>query len=115
MTAHEILSMLWSAGVRVRLKDDGHLAVPVGKLSPEHRAMVLNHRAELVEYLRAARQTAAHLIEAAMRACDHWGDSPQAREQMRQECAEVPPHQLDELLAHFRQAYPNKSGAKHDQ
>ena len=112
MTAHEILSVLWAAGVRVRLKDDGHLAVPAGKLSPEQRAMVVENRAELVEFLQAANQTAAHLIEAAMRACDHWGDSTQAREQMRQECAEVPPHLMDDLLAHFRQTYP---GAKHDQ
>lgn len=108
MTAHEILSVLWAAGVRVRLKDDGHLAVPAGKLTAEQRAMVVENRAELVEFLQAAHLTAAELIVAAMRACDHWADGAEARDQMRRECMEVPPHQLADLLEHFQKTYGAK-------
>ena len=46
------------------------------------------------------------LLAAAMRACDHWGDGPEAREQMRRECLETPPHLRADLLEHFRREYP---------
>ena len=51
------------------------------------------------------------LIEAAMRACDHHGDSPAAQQEMVQQCMEVPPEQRQELWEHFRRAYPSADGA----
>ncbi|HRN76600.1 hypothetical protein [Ottowia sp.] len=45
-------------------------------------------------------------MASAMRACDHWGDSPASRDDMRRQIAEVPPHLRAELLAHFRTHYP---------
>ena len=45
------------------------------------------------------------LIEAAMRACDHHGDGPEAREQMRQDCTDTPVHLRADLLAHFTEQY----------
>lgn len=107
MNAPKILATLWAAGIRVRLKD-GHLAVPAGRLSDEHRALVLNHRAELIQFLTEARETTAALVESAMRACDHWNDAPEAREQMRRECLETPPHLRADLLDHFNNAYRAK-------
>lgn len=53
--------------------------------------------------------SAEELIEAAMRACDHWGDSPQARDDMRRQCKEIPVHLRGELMEHFRTSYPEKT------
>lgn len=47
----------------------------------------------------------ARLINAAMRACDHHGDGPQARAQMRQDCIDTPAQLRADLLQHFREAY----------
>lgn len=52
----------------------------------------------------------AALLDAAMRACDFWQDSPQAREAMRRECMATPEHLRADLLAHFRLNY---SGGEH--
>ena len=46
------------------------------------------------------------LLDAAMRACAHWGDSEAARQEMRRQIAEVPHEHRAELLAHFLSAYP---------
>lgn len=46
------------------------------------------------------------LLAASMRACDHWNDSPAARQEMRRQFAAVPPEYRAELLAHFERAYP---------
>lgn len=45
------------------------------------------------------------LTEAAMRACDAWGDGPEARAAMRRDCLATPEHLRADLLAHFRTAY----------
>jgi hypothetical protein len=41
------------------------------------------------------------LIAAAMKVCDRYGDSEAAREDMRQQCLELPPHLQADLLEHF--------------
>jgi hypothetical protein len=46
------------------------------------------------------------LLDAAMRACDAWNDTAQARDQMRRECLETPPHLRADLLAHLTNQYP---------
>lgn len=50
--------------------------------------------------------SAQDLLAAARRACDHWSDSPAAREQMRRECLEIPPHYRADLIKHFEDQYP---------
>lgn len=45
------------------------------------------------------------LLEAAMRACDYWGDSPAARAQMVADICGTPQHHHQELLEHFLTAY----------
>ena len=45
------------------------------------------------------------LLEAAMRACDYWGDSPAARVQMVADVCSTPQHHRQELLEHFLIAY----------
>ena len=51
------------------------------------------------------------LIEAAMRACDHHGDGEAARQDMVQQCMEVPPEHREELRRHFIRTY---GGRGHD-
>lgn len=48
------------------------------------------------------------LLEAAMRACDAWNDTTQARDQMRRDCLETPPHLRADLLDHFNNTYPDR-------
>lgn len=45
------------------------------------------------------------LIEAALRACDHWEDGPAARQQMVDDCNQTPDHLKAELLAYFQTQY----------
>lgn len=52
------------------------------------------------------------LLQAAMCACDHWGDSPQAREQMRREILEAKPEHRAELLRVFKTDCPAPGGKK---
>lgn len=51
-------------------------------------------------------QPSYRLLEAAMRACDHWNDSPAARQEMRRQLAAVPPEHHAGLLEHFDRTYP---------
>lgn len=41
------------------------------------------------------------LLDAAMRACDAWNDTALAREQMRQDVLQTPPHLRADLLDHL--------------
>ena len=50
------------------------------------------------------------LIAAAMLACDHHGDGEAARQEMVQQCLEVPAHLRAELHQHFIRTY----GGNHD-
>ena len=114
MRVQTILTELWSEGVHIRLTQDGQsLAVPAGRLTPEQRATVLAHKPELLALLRNAHTTTVQLVAAAKRACDHWGDSPTAREQMRQDVASTPPHLRADLLQHFQDTY-GPSGAREE-
>lgn len=50
------------------------------------------------------------LIAAAMRACDHHGDGPAARQQMVEDCISTTPELRQELREHFINHYQgNKS------
>lgn len=48
----------------------------------------------------------ARLIAAAMRRCDHFNDSDKARQDMREQILEIPPHQRQDWLDHFNKASP---------
>jgi hypothetical protein len=51
-------------------------------------------------------QLASDLIEAAMKVCDRHGDGEAARQEMRQQCLELPPHLQSDLLEHFKGSQP---------
>jgi len=100
--APSIISDLWAHGITLRLTADGeHLAAPADKLTPEQRATILAHKPELIDYLRAAHDTTNALLVVAMRVCDRHGDGYAARQEMRDQCLELPPHLQADLLAHF--------------
>lgn len=106
MNADAILIDLWHDGISVRLTPDGeHLAVSAGRLTAEQRAMVLEHKPDLIRYLHDAHGTTERLLVAAMRACDHHGDNDRARQEMRQQCLALPSHLQGDLLKHFKNSY----------
>ena len=45
------------------------------------------------------------LLAAAKRACEHWGDGPEARRVMRADCLATPPHLRADLIQHFQESY----------
>ena len=51
----------------------------------------------------------ADLLQAAMLACDFWGDGVKDREAMRQHCLTVPVHQRRDLMAYFVEHYGEHS------
>lgn len=106
-SADSILRELHAVGIRLELQGDLLNASPAARLTDELRDLVRANKPALVAYLTEAHQTAAHLIESAMQACDHHGDGPEAREAMRRDCLETPPHLRADLLAHFRGTYPS--------
>lgn len=108
MDAATIFQCLYAAGVRLELQGDRLSASPAGRLNEELRALIRTNKPALVEYLTEAHQTTLELIEAAMRACDHHGDGPEAREQMRRECHETPPALREDLRDHLKQTYRDK-------
>lgn len=105
MDAAAIFQRLYAAGVRLELQGDRLSASPAARLNDELRALIRAHKPELVAYLIEAHQTTLELIEAALRTCARWGDSPAAREQMRQDIEGTPAHLRADLLAHFRETY----------
>lgn len=107
MTARAILAGLLAHGIELQCTPDGkNLVVPAGCLTPQQRAQVLAHKPELVRLVLESNQLTRQLLQATMRACNHWGDSQAAREQMRQQCLDTPPHLRADLLQHLRSTYP---------
>ena len=107
MSALTLIRQAISAGVTLRIDEGGTLkaAGPIDTLR-EWSPHLREHKAELLEFLQDAHATTAQLVEAAMRCCDYWGDTPAAREQMRQDVIDTPPHLRADLLHHLSRAYP---------
>ena len=57
----------------------------------------------------SAELLTARLIAGAMRACNRWGDGPEARNNMREDVLATPPELRAELLQHFNETYPAKA------
>jgi hypothetical protein len=106
MSAEAVLADLLACGIEPSLSPTGNgIEVPAGRLTAEQRRQVVAHKAELIDLLQQYARLTDALLIAAMRACDHWNDSPAAREQMRRECLATPRNQQRDLLKHFRSAY----------
>lgn len=107
MTAADtILADLLASGIEPALTPDGTgIVVPAGRLTATQRAAVKAHKPELIEFLLEAQKTTAYLLQAAMAACDHWNDGPEAREAMRRDVEATPAHLRGDLLEHFKREY----------
>lgn len=105
MTPADVCRAVYEAGLTVRADGDSLVVKPSDRLTPALRELLVTHKPELIQFLIDAEQTAIELVEAAMRACDYWQDGEPARNEMRSDCASVPPHQRADLRDHFRR-YP---------
>ena len=106
MTAETILFELLECGITPSVTPDGNgIEVEAGLLNDAQRAAIRANKYELIACIQDAARITSELMTAAMRACDYWHDSPAAREQMRQDCLNTPPHIRAELLALFRKQY----------
>ena len=102
----DVLREVSRAGIRVSIAESGNLYIePLAALTPELRELLVGHKPEVLAFLHEAERTAVLLVQAAMRACDTWHDSPEARAVMRAEVLATPPEQQAELLEHFQEQY----------
>lgn len=112
MDAKTILKRLAADGIVLSLCDDGVLrAWPAGHLQDEHRAMIRSNRDALHDFIVDAHALTSEIVEAAMTACEEWGDSEAAREQMRQDILSTPAQDKADLLDYFKR-YPSTASAR---
>ncbi|SDM22701.1 hypothetical protein SAMN05428957_103281 [Oryzisolibacter propanilivorax] len=106
MTPDALLRDLLQAGIEPGLTPDGeNITVPAGRLTDTQRAAIRQFKRELIERLQESARLTTELLAASMRACDHWGDSAEAREQMRQDVLATPHHLRADLLEHLQREY----------
>lgn len=105
-----ILAVLWAQGFTVELGEGGSLLVsPASTLHDSQREILRANKQAIVRYLQQCQAQASRLqdelIRAAMCACNCWGDSPERREEMRQDCINTPDELKPELLKYFQVVY----------
>jgi hypothetical protein len=120
MPVSHVLEEVSKAGLILHLTAAGSInAKPVDRLTPALRELLKAHKADLVVALTqlspllhnsmpiaAARdELDRQLLEATMRCCDYWNDSPEARAQMVAEIRAIPRDQRQDLLEHFQAWY----------
>ena len=107
MSAALLLADLYESGINPRPSPDGKsLLLPANRLTDLQRQQLTAHKPEVLALL--SDPLAQALMAAAMNACDHWRDSPQARMQMRLDIWETPAEMRRELLEHFQSNYPDR-------
>lgn len=112
MDPKSILKRLASDGITLKLCDDGVLrAWPAAQLLDEHRTLIRSNREALHDFIVDAHAKTSEIVEAAMAACEEWGDSESAREQMRQDILSTPAQDKADLLEYFMK-YPGAASAK---
>jgi hypothetical protein len=108
MDAISVYRRLYDAGLSLSAAGQKLLAAPASRLTDELRDLIRDNKPQLMSLLAESHKTTADLLAAAMRACDQYGDSEQAREQMRSDCMTTPLHLRADLLAHLNKAYRAK-------
>ncbi len=108
MTPEAILADLIQCGIEPSVTPDKTgIVVPAGKLTEAQRAAVLGHKPALIACILESARVTALLLEAAMRRCDQFNDGDKARQDMREQVLETPPHLRQDLLDHFMGRPPN--------
>lgn len=107
MSVDTLIRKALDHGIELRFVD-GQLKV-TGKRSAvtAWAPKLREHKDELIEAVIESSKIADQVLRAAMRVCDRYNDSDSAREAMRQDVANTPPHLLPDLLEHFRTSYPS--------
>ena len=105
MTPEAILADLILCGIEPSVTPDKTgIVVPAGKLTEAQRAAVLGHKPALIACILESARVTALLLEAAMRRCDQFNDGDKARQDMREQVLETPPHLRQALLEQFMQS-----------
>jgi hypothetical protein len=91
------------AGVELRFAD-GQIKL-VGKRAAvaEWAPRLRPHRQAVLDRVTESGRLTAQLMVAAMRRCDDFNDSEQARQAMRQDILATPLHLRQDLMDHFNQ------------
>ena len=120
MSVGDVLKEISRVGLTLRLTTLGGInAKPVDRLTPALRDLLKEHKADLAvvlsqqAYMRHKEpkvvstedELDSQLLEAAMRACDFWGDSQAARAEMIADVKATPHPLRQDLLEHFLCAY----------
>lgn len=104
MSVGDLLSDLWLIGVHpLPTTDRMGLRVPVNLLTDRQRQILLRHKHEVLEVLTSPEADA--LMEAAMHACDVWGDSATERLQMKIDIWNTPANLHHDLRQYFLEEY----------
>jgi hypothetical protein len=116
MTVSRLLEEISQAGLTLRLTDAGRVnAKPAELITPAIRQLIKSNKVALMSSLETSvtppcDNLERQLIEAAMRACDWWGDSPAVRAQMMADIRSLHHHQHQGWLEHFLAVYGKTKG-----
>ena len=102
MDATTVMRHLTAKGLTLRADADRLIVFPSERLSEGDRALIREHRAELMAFIEQASVTTSTLLALAMQVCDSYGDGPEARAQMRKDCLDTPLHLQQDLIDHFQ-------------
>ncbi|TSD59861.1 hypothetical protein FFI97_006000 [Variovorax sp. KBS0712] len=109
MTAAEVAAAAHAAGLLVLVDGPDLVVKPADRITPAVRAMLADAKAEVVAYLAACERITPALVDAAMRVCDLYEDSEQARADMRAAVLDTLLYQRLDLMHHFTQTYGVRS------
>lgn len=104
MTPDSILLDLVQSGIEPRLTPDHrHIELEGEALTDHQRASILANKQALIRRLIELSRLRDRTLQAAMRVCDRWRDSPQARADMKRDVMETPIRLLPDLYNHFKE------------
>lgn len=106
MKPADICRKVFEAGLTLHADGPDLVLAPTARLTPDLRALLVEHKVELLAFIREADTLTAETLARAMAVCDKYHDNDQAREDMRREVVETPAHLKADLLAHFRHEQP---------
>jgi hypothetical protein len=106
MNAVEVAAAAHAAGLQVLVDGLDLVVRPADRITPEVRSLLAGVKAEVVEHLSACQRITPMLLAAAMRVCDYYDDSEQARADMRAAVLDTPLYMRLDLMHHLQQTYP---------
>lgn len=105
MKAAYICRQVSDAGIFIHADADALVIKPAERLSPELRALLVDNKPMVLQYLHELESDYTELLARAMAVCDHHGDSDKARAEMRADIEATPTFLRADLLAHFQETY----------